>query len=107
MAPTWLDPYIVWHYRLEVANDVFNGVGTSGLVVLSRRTRLVAWCRAVGSPGTATVLGEWPTVLASHCSCLSVCLAGIDCAACPHVLQAHDSPDVRHLENVHACVGNR
>jgi hypothetical protein len=20
-----LNPYIVWHYRLEVANDVFNG----------------------------------------------------------------------------------
>jgi hypothetical protein len=34
-----LDPYIVGHYRLEVANDVFNGVGKSHLIVLPRRTR--------------------------------------------------------------------
>jgi hypothetical protein len=28
----WLDPYIVEQYRVEVANDIFNGVGTFGLV---------------------------------------------------------------------------
>jgi hypothetical protein len=26
VAPGWLNPYIVGHYRLEVANDIFNGV---------------------------------------------------------------------------------
>jgi hypothetical protein len=31
-----LDPYIVGHYRLEVANDVFNDVGMPGLIVLPR-----------------------------------------------------------------------
>jgi hypothetical protein len=27
VALEWLNPYIVGHYRLEVANDVFNGMG--------------------------------------------------------------------------------
>jgi hypothetical protein len=26
VTPGWLNPYIVGHYRLEVANDVFNGM---------------------------------------------------------------------------------
>jgi hypothetical protein len=30
VAPGWLDPYIVGHYRLEVPNDVFKGVSMSG-----------------------------------------------------------------------------
>jgi hypothetical protein len=33
-------------------------------------------------------------------------LAGIDYTACLYILQAHDGPDVRHLGNVYACVGN-
>jgi hypothetical protein len=37
---------------------------------------------------------------------MSTRLAGIDYAAFPHVLQAHDDPGVRRLENVHACIGN-
>jgi hypothetical protein len=28
-----LNPYVVGHHRSGVANDVFNGVGTPGLVV--------------------------------------------------------------------------
>jgi hypothetical protein len=39
VALGWLDPYIVGHYRLEVENNVFNGVGTSSLIVLPCRTR--------------------------------------------------------------------
>jgi hypothetical protein len=42
VAIGWLDPYIVGHYRLEVANDVFNGVKTFNLVVVSRRSRSAA-----------------------------------------------------------------
>jgi hypothetical protein len=42
VALGWLDPDIVRHYQLEVANDVFNGVGTFGLVILPHRTRSVA-----------------------------------------------------------------
>jgi hypothetical protein len=38
---------------------------------------------------------------------MSAHLADIDYAAYPHILQAHDGPDVRCLGNVHACVGNR
>jgi hypothetical protein len=26
VAPEWLNPYIAGHYRLEVANNVFNGM---------------------------------------------------------------------------------
>jgi hypothetical protein len=68
-GPDWLDPYIIGHYRLEVANDVFNDMGTSGLIVLSHRcTRSAAWRRAIRSPGTIAVSGEWSTVLALHCA---------------------------------------
>jgi hypothetical protein len=59
VAPGWFDPYIVGHYQLEVANDVFNGMSTSDLVVLPRRTWSAAWHRAVGSPVTIAVPGEW------------------------------------------------
>jgi hypothetical protein len=106
VAPGWLDPYIVGHYRLEVANNVFNGMGTPDVVVLPRHTRSAAWRRAVGSPGTVTVPDEWSTVLVLHCSRMSTRFAGIDCATCPHVLQTHDSPDVKRLGNVCVCVGN-
>jgi hypothetical protein len=79
VAQGWLDLYRVGHYRLEVANDVFNGVGTSDLVVLPHRTQSAVWRHAVASPGTVVVLGEWSTVLALHCS--------RTIAACAHVLQ--------------------
>jgi hypothetical protein len=42
-----LNPYIVVHYRLEVANDVFNNVGASCVVILEGRTRSAAWRSAV------------------------------------------------------------
>jgi hypothetical protein len=58
VASGWLDPYIVGHSRLEVVNDVFNDMGTSGLVVLP---------------------GEWSAVLVLHYSHIV--------AAYPHVLQ--------------------
>jgi hypothetical protein len=58
VAPGWLDPYIVGHSRLEVVNDVFNDMGTSGLVVLP---------------------GEWSVVLVLHYN--------HTVAAYPHVLQ--------------------
>jgi hypothetical protein len=69
------------------------------------------WCHTVESLGTVAVTGEWSIEPTLHCSrIVAVCpharLAGIDCAACPHVLQAHDDPDVRRLGNVRACVGN-
>jgi hypothetical protein len=38
-----------------------------------------------------------------HCSRLSARLADIKCAACLHVLQGHDGPDVRRLENMRVC----
>jgi hypothetical protein len=104
VAPGWLDHYTVGRYRLEVANNVFNGVGMSGLVVRPRRPRSAVWHRAVGSLCTVVVSGEWSAVLALHCSHLSARLAGIDCSARPHVLQVHDGPDVRHIENVCSCV---
>jgi hypothetical protein len=78
VAPGWLDPYIVGHYRLEVANDVFNGVGTSDFVVLSHRPQSVAWCCVVGSRCTVVVSDEWLAVLVLHYSCTVV--------TCPHVL---------------------
>jgi hypothetical protein len=31
-GPGWLDPYIVVHYGLEIANDIFNDVDTPGLI---------------------------------------------------------------------------
>jgi hypothetical protein len=37
----------------------------------------------------------------------SACLAGIDSGAYPHVLQAHDGPDVMRHRNMRTCVGNR
>jgi hypothetical protein len=40
----------------------------------------------VESPGTVAVPGESSIVLALQCSCLSTCLAGIDYAACLHIL---------------------
>jgi hypothetical protein len=75
VAPEWLDLYIVGHYQLEVANDVFNGVGTSRLVILPGRTWSAAWCRAIWSPGTVAVLGEWSTGPMLHYSyTVVVCL---------------------------------
>jgi hypothetical protein len=79
VALEWLDPYIVGHYWLEVANDVFNSVAMPGLVILRRRTRSAAWRRAVGSLYTVAVPGEWSAALALHCSCTIVVY--------PHVLQ--------------------
>jgi hypothetical protein len=81
-----LDPYIVRHYHLEVANDVFNGVGTSDLVVLPRHIRSASWHRYVGSPCTVAVPDEWSAALALHYSRLSTHLAGIVCSVYPHVL---------------------
>jgi hypothetical protein len=54
-GPGWLDPYIVEHYQLEVANDIFNNVGTSGLVILPHLTRSAAWHHTVELPGTIMV----------------------------------------------------
>jgi hypothetical protein len=75
----WLNPYTVGHYRLEVANYVFNDMGTSGLVALPRCTRLAACHHAVGSLCTIVVSDEWSTGTMLHCSCTI--------AACSHVLQ--------------------
>jgi hypothetical protein len=35
VAPEWLDPYIVGHYQLGIANNVFNGVGMPDHVILA------------------------------------------------------------------------
>jgi hypothetical protein len=72
--PGWWDPSTVGYYRLEVANDVFNSVGMSGLVVLPHRAWSTAWPRHVGSPY------EWSTGSALHCRHIV--------GTCPHVLQA-------------------
>jgi hypothetical protein len=45
-----LDPDIVGHYRLEVANDVFNGVGKFGLVTLPSGTRSAVCAMLLGRP---------------------------------------------------------
>jgi hypothetical protein len=79
VAPGWLNPYIVGHYQLEVTNDIFNGVGTLGLVTPPRHTRSAAWHRTVRLPCTVVVPGEWLIVLELHCRCIV--------ATCPHVLQ--------------------
>jgi hypothetical protein len=55
-------------YRLEVANDVFNGVGMPGLIVLSCHARSAAWCHTVGLPCTVAVPGKWSAVLWLHYS---------------------------------------
>jgi hypothetical protein len=106
MAPRWLDPYIVGHYQLEVANDIFNDVELFVPVILSRRPRSAAWHRAVGPPCTVAVTGEWPAALTLHCSHMSSCLAGIVYGAYLHVLQAHNGLDVRRLGYVRMCVRN-
>jgi hypothetical protein len=61
-----------YNSRLEVANDVFNGVGTSGPVILPRCTRSAAWRHAVGSPGTIAAclhILQALTVLPTRTSC--------------------------------------
>jgi hypothetical protein len=65
-------------YRLEVANDIFNGLGMPGLVVLPYHARSAAWCRTVELPCTVAVSGEWSTVLSLHYSRIV--------AACPYVV---------------------
>jgi hypothetical protein len=97
MTPRWLDPYIVGHYQVEVANDIFNDMELFVLVILSRRPRPAAWHRAVGSSCTVAVPGEWSAALTLHCSHMSSCLACIVYGAYPHVLQAHNGLDVRRL----------
>jgi hypothetical protein len=64
------------------------------------------WRRAVESLDTVAMPDEWYIVLVLHCSCMSARLAGIDCAARPHVLQAHDDTDVRRLGNLRVCIEN-
>jgi hypothetical protein len=71
---------MVGHYWLEVANNVFNDVDPSSLVILSCHPRLAAWHRAIRSPYTIAMAGEWSAVLALHYSCIV--------ATCLHVLQA-------------------
>jgi hypothetical protein len=63
-----LDPYIVGHYRLEVANDVFNDVGIPGLIVLPRHPQSATWLHVVGPRDTVAGTCEWPTALALHCN---------------------------------------
>jgi hypothetical protein len=85
LAPGWLDPYIVGHYKLEVVNVVFNGVGMSGPVVLPHHTvNIVA---TVGPPGTVAVPGKWSAALVLHCS--------RTIASCPHVSQVLTTPPAR------------
>jgi hypothetical protein len=106
VTPGWLNPYIVGHYRLEVVNDIFNDMGMSCLVILPHRTQSAAWRRAVRSLDTVAVSCEWSTWSVLHCSCLFICLAGINCATCTHVLPGHDGSDVMRLGNMCTCVGN-
>jgi hypothetical protein len=98
VAPGWLDPYIIGHYQLEIANDIFNDVKTSDLIVLSRRPSVsgVAPCCQVAC--IVAVTGEWAATMTLHCRCNVV--------VCSHVLQVHDNSDVKRLKNVRACVGN-
>jgi hypothetical protein len=44
--------------------------------------------------GDNRVVHSADVTLQSHCNCLSACLAGIDCAVYPHVLQTHAGSDV-------------
>jgi hypothetical protein len=87
---------------LEVANDVFNDME----YIMSCHPQFVAWHRAIGSHGTVAVPCEWSTGLGLHCRCMFVCLAGIKCVTCPHILQAYAGSDVRHLGNMRACLVN-
>jgi hypothetical protein len=80
--------------------------GTFYLFVLSRRAQSAAWRRTVGSLDTVAEPGEWSIGSVLHCSRLSARLIGINCVACPHVLQAYDGSDIRRLGNMRACVGN-
>jgi hypothetical protein len=80
VALGWLDPHIVGQYQLELANDVFNGVGTFGLIILPRCARSAAWRRAVLSHVTIVVPGEWSIGLTLHYSCTV--------ATYPHFLKA-------------------
>jgi hypothetical protein len=110
VALGWLNPYIVGHYRLEVVNDVFNGMGTSSLVILPRRTRTAVWRCTVGSLGTVVVPSKWSAVLTLHYRHTVV--------VCPHVLHALIAVSARTsckpmmaltsgaLET-DACIGNR
>jgi hypothetical protein len=75
-----LDPYIVGHYWLKVANDVFNSVEMSGLVILSRCPWSAVRRHAVGSPCTVVVPAEWSIGSTLNYSDIV--------AVCSHVLQA-------------------
>jgi hypothetical protein len=69
-------------------------MGTSGLVALPRRTRLVSWRRAIGSPGTLVVPCEWSTEPALHCSRTShrhmMALVSDALETCMHTLETHE-----------------
>jgi hypothetical protein len=78
-----LNPYVVGHHRSGVANDIFNGVGTPGLVVC---------LTALGQQCGTVLLRRWSlqrrmgvvhsagAMLQSHCSYMS------DKVACPELL---------------------
>jgi hypothetical protein len=65
------------------------------------------WHRVVESLGTVAVTDEWSIVLALYCSCLSACFAGIDYAACLHVLQAMSGALETCARALEICVPSR
>jgi hypothetical protein len=75
-------------------------------VVLPGYTWSAAWHRAVRSSGTVVVPYEWLKRPVMQCSRMSAHLTDIKCAACPHILQTYDGPDIKRLKNMRVCVGN-
>jgi hypothetical protein len=104
VAIGWLIPYIVGHYRLEVANDVFNVMGyvLSCHPAMSHSVcSMTSCCRdAWYCSGALRVVNRAGAVLQTQCSCMFTCLAVIKCTACSHVLQTHDGSDVMRIENM-------
>jgi hypothetical protein len=103
---TLIGVFVTQGVTLGVVNDVFNDVGTTGLVTCHAALGQQRCAVLSSRVGNVAVTGLWSTVLVLHCSWLSAHLAGTFCAACPPVLRAHDDPDVRCLRNMSACIGN-
>jgi hypothetical protein len=76
-------------------------------VTLHSVSSVTPYCRVIWHySGARRLVHSAVVALQSHYICMSACLACIDYAACPLVLQVHDGSGVRRLGNVRSCLVN-
>jgi hypothetical protein len=91
--PRWLSPYMVGHYRLEIANNIFNGMRYIPTCRPARKHSVCSMVLYFRVDWHCSGVLRWSTGPTLHCSRMYTCFACIKCVDCLHVLQINDVSD--------------